>query len=39
MVKVAGDLLTLRWRDYPDDPQIVRRRKHLALLHPGGSPA
>ena len=33
------DLFTLRWRDYPDEGTVVRRRKHLALLHPGGSPA
>ena len=34
VVKVAGDRLTLRWRDYPDEPLIVRQRHRLALLHP-----
>jgi hypothetical protein len=34
VVKVAGDRLTLRWRDYPDDPLITRQRHRLALLHP-----
>lgn len=28
------DLFELRWRDWPDEPLIVRRREHLALLHP-----
>ncbi len=35
VVKVAGDRLTLRWRDYPDEPLITRQRHRLALLHPG----
>jgi len=30
---VTDDLLELRWRDY-DEPNIVRRREHLALLPP-----
>jgi hypothetical protein len=30
----ADDLYTLRWRDFPDWPVIVRRSQHLALLHP-----
>ena len=34
VVKVAGDWLTLRWRDYPNEPLIVRQRHRLALLHP-----
>ena len=34
VVKVAGNRLTLRWRDYPDEPLIVRQRHRLALLHP-----
>ena len=34
VVKVAGDRLTLRWRDYPDEPLITRQRHRLALLHP-----
>jgi len=38
VVRVRGDLLTLKWRDFPGNPKIVRRRKHVALLHPD-SPA
>lgn len=30
----ANGLFVLRWRDYPDDPKIVRRREDIALLHP-----
>jgi hypothetical protein len=33
-VKPNG-LLVLRWRDYEDDPSIVRQRDHVGLLHPG----
>lgn len=33
-IKVDGDSFTLRWRDYPSIPTIVRRRVSLALLHP-----
>ena len=32
VVKAKGDLLTLRWRDFPDEPQFARRRKQLALF-------
>ncbi len=32
VVKTKGDLLTLRWRDFPDEPQFARRRKQLALF-------
>src|SRR4051812_13570458 len=39
VVKAAGDVLTLKWRDYPDHPQFVRRRHKLALLHPTGKAA
>ena len=35
--RVEGELLTLRWRDWPKEPRFVRRRKQLALL-PVGSP-
>jgi hypothetical protein len=28
----AGDMLTLRWRDYPSQPKIVRHRTAVALL-------
>lgn len=35
VVRVASEnMYTLRWRDYPDQPTIVRSRKHIALLHP-----
>lgn len=30
----ADDLLILRWRDWAGEPLIVRRREHVALLHP-----
>lgn len=30
----AEGLFTLKWRDFPDWPVIVRRTHHLALLHP-----
>ena len=30
----AGGIYTLRWRDWPDLPLLVRRREHMALLHP-----
>ncbi len=29
------DLFTLRYRDFPDWDPFVRRREHLALVHPG----
>ena len=29
----AGGIYTLRWRDWPDLPLLVRRREHMALLH------
>ena len=32
VVKISGDLLTLRWRDFPKEPQVARRRKQLALF-------
>ncbi|KQT64483.1 MULTISPECIES: hypothetical protein [unclassified Aureimonas] len=28
------DLVTVGWRDWPDLPTLVRRRRHLGLLHP-----
>lgn len=28
------DLFVLRWRDWPEERHLVRRREHLALLHP-----
>jgi hypothetical protein len=30
----SGDLFTLRWRDWPELPPVVRRRVQLALMHP-----
>jgi hypothetical protein len=33
-VEIKGDVLTLRWRDYPSLPHIVRPRFDLALLYP-----
>ena len=35
VVEVAGDKLTLRWRDYPKTPPIVRTATEVALLYPG----
>ncbi|HEV7437167.1 MAG TPA: hypothetical protein VGO22_20230 [Pseudorhizobium sp.] len=35
VTQISGeDLYTLRWRDFPGQPVIVRKRKHVALLHP-----
>lgn len=35
VIQVSADgLFTLKWRDFPDWPVIVRRTQHLALLHP-----
>jgi hypothetical protein len=31
-----GDMLTIRWRDYPG-PKLVRHRTAVALLKPGTS--
>lgn len=28
------DLFVLKWRDWPEEPTVVRRREHLALFHP-----
>jgi hypothetical protein len=33
-VEIKGDVVTLRWRDYPNLPHIVRPRFDLALLYP-----
>ncbi len=30
----SNGLVEVRWRDYADDPNVIRRREHLALLHP-----
>ena len=34
VVAVTDDMLTLRWRDYPKERQIVRHRLRLGLLFP-----
>ena len=31
----ADDRFVLRWRDFPDEPEIARARKDLALMPPG----
>jgi hypothetical protein len=31
----AGDMLTMRWRDYPGHPKFVQHRTAVALLKPG----
>ncbi len=35
VVKVEGEMLTLHWRDYPWQPDIVQHRSNIALLKPG----
>ena len=35
VAEVNGDMLTLRWRDYPRERKIVRHRLRLGLLYPG----
>jgi hypothetical protein len=35
VVEANGDMLTLRWRDYPRERRIVRHRLRLGLLYPG----
>jgi hypothetical protein len=39
VVKAKGDLLTLRWRDYPDDPPFARRRNQIALFDFASAPS
>ncbi len=38
VVEANGDMLTLRWRDYPRDRRIVRHRLRLGLLYPNAKP-
>ena len=38
VVEAVGDMLTLRWRDYPRERRIVRHRLRLGLLYPGPRP-
>jgi hypothetical protein len=35
VVDRAGDMLTMRWRDYPGHPKFVQHRTAVALLKPG----
>jgi hypothetical protein len=39
VVEANGDMLTLRWRDYPRERRIVRHRVRVALLYPGHRPS
>lgn len=34
IIKIDGDELTLRWRDYPKQPVVTRQRTAIALLNP-----
>jgi hypothetical protein len=34
IVEIIEELLTLKWRDWPDEPTFVRRTSQIALLHP-----
>jgi hypothetical protein len=38
VVEAAGDMLTVRWRDYPRERPIVRHRLRLGLLYPRTQP-
>ena len=38
VVEANGDMLTLRWRDYPRERRIVRHRLRLGLLYPRAKP-
>jgi hypothetical protein len=38
VIEANGDMLTLRWRDYPRVRRIVRHRLQLGLLYPGPRP-
>ncbi len=29
-----GDMLTLKWRDYPQEPNVIRHASSVALLKP-----
>jgi hypothetical protein len=35
VAEVNGDMLTVRWRDYPRERRVVRHRQRLGLLYPG----
>jgi hypothetical protein len=38
VAEVNGDMLTVRWRDYPRERKLVRHRQRLGLLYPGLKP-
>jgi hypothetical protein len=38
VAEVNGDMLTVRWRDYPRERQVERHRQRLGLLYPGVKP-
>lgn len=38
VVETSGDMLTLRWRDYPRERRITRNRIAVGLLYPNGDP-
>ncbi len=35
VVNVDGDMLTLHWRDFPWQPDIIQHRSNIALIRPG----
>ena len=35
VIGIEGDMLTLRWRDFPKYPKLVQHRTAVALLKPG----
>jgi hypothetical protein len=39
VIETSGDMLTLRWRDYPRDRKFTRHRLSVGLLYPHGLPA
>jgi len=39
VVGLSGDMVTLRWREYPRERQVVRHRNRLGLLYPGPNPS
>jgi hypothetical protein len=39
VVEASGDMLTLRWRDYPRERRITRNRHAVGLLYPNEDPA
>ena len=35
VTEINGEMLALRWRDYPRQPMVARRRHQVALRFPG----